>query len=115
MPSFIDSMYAWQVLISVRTRACVPASKMIWIGRISLIVVSFMVELGDDGGEFREVVESKHDDPGFVVLTMADDRDFLYTGVGNRLFECLVKPEPFAPFALDMDVRDIRNDIRRIG
>ena len=46
---------------------------------------------------------------------MADDRDFLYTGVGNRLFECLVKPEPFAPLALDMDVRDIRYDIRAVG
>ena len=88
---------------------------MIFLGKMSLIVVSFMVEFGDDGGEVRKVVQPKHDDPGFVVLAMADDRDFLYTGIGHRLVERFVKPESFAPFALDMDVRDIRNDIRAVG
>ena len=46
---------------------------------------------------------------------MADDRDFLYTGIDHRLIECFIKPEPFAPLALDMDVRDIRYDIRAVG
>ncbi len=46
---------------------------------------------------------------------MTDNRYILHTGIGHRLVECFIKPEPFAPFALDMDVRDIRNDIRAVG
>ncbi len=74
-----------------------------------------MVELGDDGGEFRKVVQPKHDDPGFVILAVADDGNFRFTAVRNGLFQCFIQTEFFSTFAFDMDAGNIRDDIRRIG
>ena len=63
--------------------------------------------------EFREIVEPNDDDPRLVILAMADDGDFRNSRIGHRLIECFVKSEPFAPFALNVNVRNIRNNIGR--
>ena len=63
----------------------------------------------------RQIVESNNDDPRLIVLAVTDDRDFFGTGVIHRLFECRVKPELFAPLALDVDVRDVCYNIRGVG
>ena len=62
-----------------------------------------------------KVVEPQHDNPRFIILAVANDGNIRGSGVFNRLVECLVKSEPFGSFALDMNFRDVRYDIRGIG
>jgi hypothetical protein len=64
--------------------------------------------------EGRQVVKPNDYDPGFMVLPVKDDRD-MTPGVGNGLVECFVEAKTLRAFALDMNVRDVGDDVRRIG
>ncbi len=82
---------------------------------MSLIVVSVMVVSRKDGCQTPQIVEPENDDPGLAVLPMTDDGEFRLTGVLRRLVERIVKSKSLRSLAFEMDVRNIRNDIRTIG
>jgi hypothetical protein len=61
-----------------------------------------------------QVVEANNRNPGSMVLPMKDDRD-ISPGVFNGLVKCFVKAKTLRSLALDMNVRDVGDDIRGVG
>ncbi len=50
-----------------------------------------------------------------MILAVENDRNFRLSGVIHRLFERFVKVEALGPFAFDMNIGNIRHDVRGVG